>query len=144
VQNIHIYNNTQCVSRDLDVSIFPKGRTPINSRFENNIFYFEGAGKWGEHANGINTTFRNNLYFGVMPHESDPSPVTADPNFCQPGTAGVDIDLGTMEALGGYRLTPASPCLGAGIIIDDNGGQDILGVNLISGKADIGALGQKP
>jgi len=57
-RNIHIYNNTHFVAAGLDVSVFPEARTPISSLFENNIFFFEGRGKWGKNADGINTSFR--------------------------------------------------------------------------------------
>ena len=46
-RDIHIYNNTHFVRQGLDVSVFPEGRTPLNSRFENNLFFFEGM-KWFE------------------------------------------------------------------------------------------------
>lgn len=139
-QNIHIYNNTHFVGKGLDVRVFPKGRTPINSRFENNIFYFEGQGEWGKNSDGINTSFRNNLYFNIEPHKSDTSSITANPKLVQPGNAGTNIDLKTMKDLRGYRPEPDSPCIDAGAAIDDNGGKDLRGRKVISRKADVGAL----
>ena len=88
--------------------------------------------------------FRNNLYFGITPHESDVSAKTADPAFYRPGTAGTDIDLKTMGALRGYGLRPGSPCIDAGIAIHDHGGIDLLGSELPPGTAHIGALGRRP
>jgi len=143
-KNIHIYNNTHYVRNGLHVNVFPEGRTPLNSRFENNIFFFEGEGEWGKNHKGINTTFQNNLYFGIIPHGSDSRPQTERPKFSQPGVSGTDIDLKTMGVLRGYRLIPESPCIGAGIRIRDNGGKDLLGTKLMTGKADIGAFGRKP
>jgi len=139
-RDIHIYNNTHFVSRDLDVRVFPEERTPLNSRFENNIFFFEGRGAWGENADGINTSFHNNLYFNIAPHASDTRPIVADPMFVQPGSAGVDIDLETMDALRGYRLRSGSPCIDAGIDIADNGGQDPLRTKVLPGRTDVGAM----
>jgi hypothetical protein len=139
-KNIHIYNNTHFVSKGLDVSVFPEGRTPINSLFENNVFFFEGRGRWGRNAKGINTTFRNNLYFNITPHESDTRPITADPMLVQPGVAGTDVDLRTMDALRGYRLKSGSPCIDTGVAINNHGGRDLLGAKVIVGKADIGAF----
>jgi len=98
-KDIHIYNNTHFVRRGLTVQVFPQGRTPINSTFENNVFYFEGEGTWGKNASGRNTTFRNNLYFNITPHRSETSPVVGDPLFTKAGVTGTDIDLKTMEAL---------------------------------------------
>ena len=139
-RDIHIYNNTHFVRKGLEVSIFPEGRTPINSLFENNIFYFEGQGQWGENAEGVNTRFRNNLYFNIAPHASETHPIAADPMFVRPGVAGTDIDLTTMDALRGYRLRPGSPCIDAGTAIRDHGGRDLLGVGVARGSADVGAF----
>jgi len=143
-KNIHIYNNTHFVRKGLDASVFPEGRTPINSLFENNIFFFEGRGTWGKNANGINTTFRNNLYFNIPAHKSDTRVIVANPMFIQPGMAGTDIELKTMEALRGYGLKPGSPCIDAGITIEDNGGKDLHGTKVMMGRADVGALEQSP
>ena len=140
-ENIHIYNNTHFVRAGLDVEVFAEGRTPLNSTIENNIFFFEGTGHWGENATGINTVFRNNLYINIAPHTSDSSPITANPLFIQSGVAGTDIDLTTMKALAGYRVHPASPCLDTGVIINASGDQDLMGVEIPAGTAIIGALG---
>jgi len=139
-RDIHIYNNTHFVGKGLDVCVFPEGRTPINSRFENNIFYFEEQGRWGKNSDGINTSFRNNLYFNIEPHKSETRGITADPKLIRPGSAGTDIDLKTMKGLLGYRPGPGSACIDAGVAIDNNGGKDLLGRKVTSGKADVGAL----
>lgn len=139
-ENIRIYNNTHFVRRGLHVSVFPEGRTPLNSLFENNIFFFEGRGEWGRNARGIQTRFRNNLYFNIAPHGSDENPILADPLFVEPGVAGGDIDLKSLDALRGYRLEPDSPCIDTGIPVDDSGGRDLLGTPVTSGKPDLGAL----
>lgn len=139
-RNIHVYNNTHCTRRGLGVRVFPEGRTPVNSRFENNIFFFEGRGAWGKNAGGINTIFRNNLYFNIPAHKSDTSPLVADPLFLQPGVAGTDIELNTMKALLGYQLKPASPCIAAGLSIAANGGQDLFGTEVRTGRMDLGAV----
>ena len=116
-QNIHIYNNTHFIREGLDVHVFPEDRTPINSRFENNIFFFEGRGSVGQEREGVNTSFRNNLYFNIPVHKSETRPIVADPLFVQPGLAGTDIDLKTMKSLLGYQLKPASPCIDTGLPI---------------------------
>ena len=46
-ENIHIYNNTHYTKKGLKINVFPEGRTPLNTLFENNIFYFEENAKWG-------------------------------------------------------------------------------------------------
>jgi hypothetical protein len=137
--HVYIYNNTHYVSKDLDVEVFCENRTPLNSVFENNIFYFEGAGSWGQNAGGINTRFNNNLYFNISPHESDRNPVVGDPLFEGSGKAGSRINMRTRESLRGYRLASESPCIDSGSIIPDNGGLDFWGNRISDSKPDIGA-----
>ncbi|MDF7822651.1 right-handed parallel beta-helix repeat-containing protein [Pontiellaceae bacterium B12227] len=139
-ENVHIYNNTHYVKKGLDVEVFVEGRTPVNTLFENNIFYFEGKGEWGRKAEGINTVFRNNLYFNIEPHPSERQPVVGNPGFVRPGTVGSDIDLMTMAALQGYRLRAGSPCIDVGLPIIENGGVDLLKTALDSAGADLGAF----
>ena len=139
-QNIHIYNNTHFVGKGFDVSVFCQGRTPLNSLFENNIFFFEGRGKWGANADGINTSFRNNLYFNISPNKSDTRPIAANPMFVRPGVAGANIDLKTMAAVRGYRLRRGSPCIDVGVRINNHGGKDLLGSKVTVGKEDVGAF----
>ncbi|EMI57165.1 right-handed parallel beta-helix repeat-containing protein [Rhodopirellula sallentina] len=139
-ENVHIYNNTHFVRAGLDVEVFVNGRTPVNTRFENNIFYFEGAGQWGRNAVGINTVFRNNLYFNIDPHPSDTQPLVGDPRFTQPGQTETGIDLTTMEDLVGYRLQKGSPAIDSGITISNNGGLDLLKTSVVGGWTNVGAL----
>ncbi|WP_231615638.1 right-handed parallel beta-helix repeat-containing protein [Novipirellula artificiosorum] len=139
-ENVHIYNNTHFIRKGLDVCVFPEDRTPLNSVFENNLFYFEDQGAWGKNAEGINTSFRNNLYFNLPVPSADPNPIVADPLFRQPGLAGTNINLKSMASLRGYRLRLASPCIDAGVPIMANGGKDLLGTPLQGDKTAIGAL----
>jgi hypothetical protein len=139
-RDIHIYNNTHVVENGRTVTVFPRDRTPVNSLFENNIFYFEGKGVWGKNARGINTVFRNNLYYNIEPHASETRPMVGRPGFERPGTIGHQIDLATMAALQGYRLRPGSPGIDAGRTIEGNGGRDILGTEVKAGTADMGAI----
>ncbi|MDF7798599.1 right-handed parallel beta-helix repeat-containing protein [Pontiellaceae bacterium B1224] len=139
-ENVHIYNNTHFVRKGLDVQVFAENRTPINTRFENNIFYFEGEGSWGYNAEGVNTVFRNNLYFNIEPHSSETQAVQMDPEFLKPGKAGTDIDLKTMEQLSGYQLKPGSEGINAGLEIDGRCDVDILGNPIGNSPADLGAL----
>mgnify|MGYP000036907052 FL=1 len=138
--NIHIYNNTHYVKKGLNVSVFAEGRTPLNSRFENNIFFFEGKGKWGKNAKGINTVFTNNLYFNITPHNSDSKPKTEDPGFLNAGQAGTGIDLKTMEALCGYRPRLGSTLINGGIEISNNGGWNLLKAEVKTDGQGIGAF----
>lgn len=139
-ENIHIYNNTHYIGEGIEAEVFVEERTPINTRFENNIFYFAEEGEWGEHPVGINTTFHNNLYHNISPAETDEQALTGKPGFINPGQAGQDIDLHTMEALRGYRLSPNSVGINAGVQIPNNGGQDILKTPVEKGAVDMGAV----
>jgi hypothetical protein len=139
-ENVHIYNNTHFVRKGLDVEVFVEGRTPVNTLFENNIFYFEGKGAWGKNAAGINTTFRNNLYFNIEPHPSETQPIEGNPGFTNPGTGGTDIDLLTMTALRGYGVKVGSPCIDVGLPIIGNGGMDLLKTAVGPNGVDIGAF----
>lgn len=139
-ENVHIYNNTHYVRKGLDAEVFVEGRTPVNTTFENNIFYFEEKGEWGKKAKGINTVFRNNVYHNIEPHTSETQAIVKDPRFVRPGRAGYDIDLKTMHALRGYLLRPSSPCVDAGLLIKDAGGIDVIKAPLKDGKNDVGAF----
>ncbi|WP_246117806.1 right-handed parallel beta-helix repeat-containing protein [Adhaeretor mobilis] len=143
-KDIHIYNNTHFVREGLDVEVFPKGRTPLNSTFENNLFFFAGKGTWGKNPHGINTKFQNNHYFNLSPHESDGDPLNVNPSFTKPGKAGKDIDLTTMADLRGYQLRKTSPCIDRAVSIVNNGGRDILGTRVGVDSADMGAVERQP
>jgi len=121
--------------------IFPEGRLPLESKFENNIFYFEGKGKWGKHVKGKNTKFHNNLYYGIEPHPSDKSPVVLDPKFLSPGKAGQHVDWKSLNDFKGYHLKSSSPALKAGSPIKDNGGIDFFR-NKVDSTPNLGAAGR--
>ena len=143
-KDIHIYNNTHYVREGLDVEVFPENRTPLNTLFENNIFYFEGEGRWGENADGVNTRFDNNLYFNITPYPSDDSSHLEDPRFVRPGMASTDIVLMTMRSLEGYQLQHDSPCVIGGNIIQDRGDVDCLGDEIPVWRSFMGACGVAP
>ena len=121
--DIHIYNNTHYTSKKLHASIFPEGRTPLNSFFENNIFYFEGKGSWGKKKSGPRVKFYNNLYYGIKPHKGDGQAITQDPRLPSTPKAPTNIDLSTFQELLAYRLPPRSAAIKTGTVIKDNGGQ---------------------
>ena len=130
------------MKKGLKVSVFAEGRTPLNSRFENNIFFFEEQGKWGDRPEEINTVFRNNLYFNLEPHGSDSSPINIDPEFINAGHAGFNIDLDTMKELNGYsrKLNTKPPINNGGVEIINNGGKNLLKAEVKAGHQGIGAF----
>ncbi|MEI6890698.1 MAG: carbohydrate-binding protein [Pontiella sp.] len=139
-ESVHIYNNTHYVGAGLENDVVVLGRTPLNTIFENNIFYFEEGAVAGFGAEGINTYYTNNLYYNLTPHASDPSPVIGDPQFTLPGVAGMDVDLTTMGALRGYQLLSGSPAIDAATFISGRPIFDIVGHAMDAGGADIGAF----
>ena len=141
--DIHIYNNTHFVSKEYRVRVFPEGRTPINSTFENNIFYFEGKGFWGRKKTGPGVKFKNNLYFGIKPHPDDASPVIGDPRFHAAGKAPQNIDLSDMKQLLGYQLDRESVGIKAGTKIEDNGGITLEKEKVSPRTPNLGAFGTR-
>ncbi|MDF7798617.1 hypothetical protein P4C99_04035 [Pontiellaceae bacterium B1224] len=141
-ESVHVYNNVHYVKAGLDSSMFPRERTPLNTIFENNIFFYEDPAdsSLGLNSAGINCAFTNNLYFNIIPHPADANPILADPDFVLPGLAGSDIDLTTMTALNGYQLQTGSPCIDTAVPIADNGGQDIVKAVVGVAGADVGAF----
>ncbi len=141
-ESVHVYNNTHYVSAGNSANVVVLDRTPLNTIFENNIFYFEDAADsgFGANADGINTVYTNNLYFNLAPHASDSGAVTNDPLFTLPGIAGTGIDLTTMGALRGYQLLPGSPAIDAASTVSSSGGMDVAGNPIDDGGADIGAF----
>lgn len=104
----------------------------------NNIFYNAGGEKsvsWGS-----NSTYDTNLYYGFENLPEDANKVVADPMFIDPGKGGTAV-LGNaaIDTLDGYKLQADSPAINAGKTIEDNGGKDYFGNELVDGKTDIGA-----
>ena len=67
------------------------------------------------------------------------NPIVSDPLFVNPGFVGTDIDMRNPESLSGYKLKDNSPCIDAGLLINDNGGLDFCGNPLEAHSIDIGA-----
>ena len=141
--DIHIYNNTHVVGKKYKVRVFPEGRTPINSTFENNIFYFEGKGLWGLKKTGPGVKFRNNLYVGIEPHPSDASAITGDLRFDKVGKAPQDIDLTDLKKLLRYQLNRGSIGTAAGMKIKDDGGITLEKNKISSPQPNLGAFGAR-
>ncbi|GAB6164465.1 hypothetical protein JCM19992_04650 [Thermostilla marina] len=139
-EQIHVYNNTHYVGRGLKVAVFLEDRTPLRSRFENNVFYFAEHGTWGSRGKGKETVFRNNLYVNIEPHPTETRPIVADPAWLDPQHPGTDIDMRTRLALRGFGLHPASPCIDAGLVISGAPDRDLLGNPIPFRRPDLGAV----
>ncbi|MGI6316657.1 MAG: right-handed parallel beta-helix repeat-containing protein [Christensenellales bacterium] len=125
--NMQVYNNTFYMGCK---EIIRPGRSSKNGLFANNIFYSPvgcAPSEWGDY------TWQNNCYFQVIPNEGQQQPLLADPQFIRGGQAGRG-----KEGLPGYVLKPDSPCIGAGISVENHCEQDIFG-RPIPKKPSIGA-----
>jgi len=143
VKDTKIYNNIIYVPKKSDLKIDKTmvkmdnwgGPWPENTYFANNIFFVEESTSydWGQ---SISHIFEHNLYYGR--HENAPddkNAVTEVPLFVAPESAKAGF-----ETLRGFMLKKGSPCIGAGIRIDDNGGRDFRGNTVTKdGPRNIGA-----
>ncbi len=141
VQNTMIYNNVIFIEENQDIQCFLytswEGWSN-QTQIYNNIFYAEGTARY-QYAlsgnpdgtyNGIpgfgqssNNIFENNVFFGnhiAPPIDNDN--LADNPQFFAPGT-GVD----GFGSLTGYKVMNTSPCIGAGRVIENNGGLDFWG-----------------
>src|SRR5690606_31497310 len=125
----YIYNNVFYIGSHLSPTIIHESSNTSKRTyyFYNNIVYNLSPTTTYNFVSGNNTTmiFSNNIFYGNHPSNEpdDPFKITADPMFIAAGTG--DIGLNTV---GGYKLKPGSPALGAGKLIENNGGKDYFGL----------------
>ncbi|HWR52443.1 MAG TPA: right-handed parallel beta-helix repeat-containing protein [Bryobacteraceae bacterium] len=153
-QNVQIYNNVFYIAPGTDVDLFlwTGDRTgwTRDVQVRNNIFYVAGTASNssgtrkkpdGTHftqpgfGSASNVVFEHNVLYGYasrVPEEW--KRLTADPQLVNPGHGGDG-----MKTVEGYKLKPGSPCIGAGVPIDKNGGRDFWGNPVRQGaNPDIG------
>ncbi|MDH6129142.1 right-handed parallel beta-helix repeat-containing protein [Kitasatospora sp. GP82] len=123
--NMAFYNNV-IYSTVAKALIGNYGQTSV--AYRNNVFYGRSDGSTITDSVG---TFDHNLYYNINPVPAgDLHAVKADPLFTAPGTGKW-----------GYRLKCGSPAIGAGVLINDNGGYDCYGTPVRSdGAPNIGAF----
>jgi len=142
-RDTQIYNNTFYVGKDKDIhAVLPGdwgGAFADNTRFPNNLFYVEGKAKF-DFGGMTNTVFENNVFWGNLSNRpTDAHAITADPKLLSPGSA-----TNGFASLRGYQLLPGSPCIGAGKMVENNGGRDFWGHKVPSNQPpDIGAYQAK-
>ena len=140
VTNNQIYNNTIALFKKpsgVDTNIIKMdtwgGAWPVNSFFNNNIFFVTDSASYSL-GKAINTNFENNLYFGKQSNQPDDrKALLADPMFVGSLETGADIKLQ-------FRLLPGSPCIGSGIGIPSKGRYDISSQPLPLKNCAIGAF----
>tara|TARA_R110002073_G_scaffold169716_4_gene326600 strand:+ start:436 stop:1938 length:1503 start_codon:yes stop_codon:yes gene_type:complete len=140
LKDVKIYNNIHYFGKGKGTDIFVSGgkvRHPIETTFKNNIFYFEDQADWGFEPES-SCIFENNLYYNVSPRGDNS--IVSNPMFVDPGKGGTNIDMKNPESLAGYQLKENSPGLKAGILIENNGGQDFFGNKLSDEIPNIGVF----
>jgi hypothetical protein len=113
-----IYNNTLWTDAHHNTPLLASGNWggdwPENTRFLNNIFCAEGSSK--SQLGGMRkTVFAHNVFFGAFSGVGEDN-LKADPKL-----------IGAAAGPDGLKLQPGSPCLGAGQVIEDDGGRDYWG-----------------
>jgi len=139
LENVEIYNNTHYFGKGKGTQMFieaKKDRIPTQTKFMNNIFYFEDKAEW-VFAPDSTCFLTNNLFYNVSPKGENA--IIGDPLFVNPGHAPVDIDMNNPNRLSGYRLQEGSPAINAGLKIENNGGQNFWGEELKEDAVNIGA-----
>ena len=125
-----IYNNTVYTSALLEEFIWVLEYTNddgVLGNIYNNIFYIDGKeADFGVNASLGCFNYSNNCYYGFNDADilmlGDPNPITENPMLLAAGTAGVG-----RNNVDGYQLLQNSPCLKAGLLINNNGGRDYWG-----------------
>ena len=142
VENTKIYNNVFVIpkkpKKEIDRTIIEMdnwgGTWPENTFFANNIFYVSEKANF-QFKKDEGTKFTNNCFFGKIEDlPNDPNAIFSDPKFLDVNATGEGFAI-----LKNFMLTKGSPCVNAGIIIEDFQGEDLLG-NKIDGLPDIGAI----
>ena len=122
--SFYIYNNVVFVPPHLSPRIIDERRNADKTYcFYNNIIYNlspTASYNW----RNAKRTFANNVFYGYHPgsEPNDPTKITDDPMFADPGSGGLGID-----SLDGYKLKAGSPCIDSGVGIADNGARDFWG-----------------
>ena len=110
------------------------GTVANTHRFSNNIFY-QGTYDFSTFGDAT-IQFSNNCYFNNddSSRPDDAGALIADPQLVAPGSGG-----DTLASVDGYRLMSESPCINAGISINDSGSADYWGNSAPIGARDVGA-----
>lgn len=140
VTSIAIYNNTIYIPQHLSPVIIAERNGKEGTRtysFRNNIIYNNSpTATYSWSKTDYTRIIENNCFYGIHPSKEpgDSKKITANPKFVNAGSGSVGL-----HTVDGYQLMPNSPCIDAGIEIENNGGRDYWGNLLYNGKPDIGA-----
>ena len=124
LESAKVYNNTFLSNKDCH-AVYQGDEVD----YTNNIWYFTNsavASRKDCFYPGANSSFDNNVYIGCVA-PTDANQHTDDPQF----VGGSNLfGLTRDQALVNASLTANSPYVGAGVAVENNGGQDILGGSL--------------
>ena len=124
LESAKVYNNTFLSNKDCH-AVYQGDEVD----YTNNIWYFTNsavANRKDCFYPGANSSFDNNVYIGCVA-PTDPNQHTDDPQF----VGGSNLfGLTRDQSLVNASLTANSPYVGAGVAVENNGGQDILGGSL--------------
>lgn len=140
LKDVKVYNNVYYFAKGKGNQVFVEGgkvRHPIETSFNNNIFYFEDNGDWGFEPED-SCDFSNNVFFNIS--SKGENAITSNKIFIDPGKGGTNIDMRNPLRLAGYRLIANSPAIKSGILIENNGGKDFAGKTLDKVLPNIGAF----
>ncbi len=124
ISNGKIYNNTMYIGNGLSPTVYAQNGSPIrNVEFFNNIVYKTGTGTVGWELTDTDFKLDNNVFYGLtsIPNWATDTITEADPLLVYPNNNDPR----------GYRLQEGSKAIGAGVLINSNGGKDYFG-NLVS------------
>jgi len=135
-QDCESYNNNIFYRTDGKGFLMPSS---VKGTFDNNIFYTTATTNITYQTSTAH--FNNNCFYGHTPVAPGTSPVLANPLFVDATTAAAGR---AWEDEGGFALQSGSPCIGAGVAIANNGGQDYWGNALAPSSMNIGASANSP
>jgi len=130
------YYNNVFYRTDGQPFILPDNKmsAPLCGKWENNIFYTAATSDAPYQTKA--RTFNNNCFYGFTPKAPGANVLLTDPLFKDITTALAAHGLKNLE---GFQLNLGSPCLGAGMVVPDNGGKDFWGQTVPEDKMNIGA-----
>ncbi|WP_425862285.1 hypothetical protein [Arthrobacter sp. TWP1-1] len=135
IESADVYNNTIYIGDGISQTVLNENvDAQRNVKFRNNIVYKGGTGTvtFKLLANTGYTLENNVISAWIQGQPANPGGSTANPLMCNPGTAQ------GLNSAGGYKLQAASPAIGAGGAIANNGGRDYFGAPVI-GTTTVGA-----
>ena len=132
----YIYNNVFYIGNSVSPTIIDEYSGTKTYTFDNNIIYCN-SNTASYNFKGVNSTFDHNVCYGIHPSGefTDPDKIKANPLFVSAGSGTYGL-----SSLNGYKVTPSSPCVLAGVRLFNHCAFDFWGnIIPVTGNIDIGA-----